>query len=471
MKLSNKDKKIFILYIFVLCLICMFLCTFIIKDPDYFWHIKAGEYMIKNKLILKKDVFSWFLYGKKWMSHEWLFEIIINIFKIIFGKIGILIYVFLCLLSLIFIFLLYNKREYLKNIPISLLWIFFMLIFMGFVQARPHLISYNLLAITLYLLYDNYNNEDSKKIYFLPVISLIWANVHGGSSNLSYIITLFFIFSGLFNFKFSKIESKKISWKQIKKYLIVFILSIIAIIVNPHGISMLIYPYLNMMDSTMLSTISEWQPTNFSDIYHIPFLLLIVFTVLIYIFSNKRLKLIDFLLFGFTVVLGLKSVRFWPFVYIVSCFNIFYYIEKRKLDKGTDFVIIIFGVMLLFLTYMNRENALKNFNYKVIGDDIISYLKDIEPKRLYNYYNYGGYLIYNDIDVFVDGRADLYSKYNYKDYYNISTLNGNFVKLIDKYDFDYFVLPKKLGLSTYLKNNDNYEVAIKDKETIVFKKK
>ena len=99
----------------------------------------------------------------------------------------------------------------------------------------------------------------------------------------------------------------------------------------------------------------------------------------------------------------------------------------------------------------------------------ISYLKDHNPKRLYNYYGYGGYLISKNIKVFVDGRCDLYSDYNYRDYYNISILSFGFDKLIKKYDFDYFIIPSDFGLSTYLSNNNSYQLVYKDKNTVIFK--
>ena len=108
---------------------------------------------------------------------------------------------------------------------------------------------------------------------------------------------------------------------------------------------------------------------------------------------------------------------------------------------------------------------------KIVSDSAISVLKNEKPKRLYNYYDYGGYLLYNNIDVFIDGRADLYSKYNYKDYYNISVMSRDYNKLIKKYNFDYFIIPNNLGLNTYLNSNDNYVRIYHDKNSNIYKYK
>ena len=73
--------------------------------------------------------------------------------------------------------------------------------------------------------------------------------------------------------------------------------------------------------------------------------------------------------------------------------------------------------------------------------------------------------------VFIDGRADLYSKYNYKDSYDLASLNKNFKKVINKYKFDYYLISKDSGLNTYLKYNDNYEFIMSDKKVALYKTK
>ena len=75
-----KKNRLFIFLFVLLFFIGIFSITFFRVDPDFLWHLKAGEYMFNNGIITY-DVFSWFTSGKYWMSHEWLFEIIIYLFK------------------------------------------------------------------------------------------------------------------------------------------------------------------------------------------------------------------------------------------------------------------------------------------------------------------------------------------------------------------------------------------------------
>ena len=462
-----KKTKIFLLVVFIIS--ALFLTSNFILESDYFWHIKAGEMMFKNGPITH-DIFSWIVNGKYWMSHEWLFEVIIYFLKTVFGNYHLLIYSFITILGTLLLIYVPNRDRFSKNVFYSLLYILFLItMLLGGVQARPHLLGFVFLSATIYLLYDLYRNENSKKIYLLPLITIIWANAHGGSSNLSYILCLIFLICGMFKFKFNKIEAERFSKNQLIKYLIVSILCMIAICINIHGVKMFIYPYLNMADTTMLKNISEWQPTSLSLMNHYVYyfyLLMIVITMLV---SKKKIKLLDFVLFGFVTYLGLKSIRFWVYSPIIMSFIIFDYVSEKKTGELS---LAIFSGLLCGFIVLSAINISKiNFNYKVYLDKkVINIIKKENPKKLFNMYNYGGELIYHDIKVFVDGRADLYSQHNFKDYLNIANGTNDYVKLIDVYNFDYLLIDKTYPIYAYLKYNDNYEVIYKNKNLVFYKK-
>lgn len=466
----KNNKKLNIFLVLLIISISFFLLLAFSLDNDYFWHISAGKYMF-NKGVLKYDVFSWYLKDKYWMSHEWLFEIIIYGLRKIFGSIHTIIYCFSTLVSLLLILFFTNKKNMIKNIPFTLIYLLlFSILSLGFIQVRPHMISNIFVALTIYFLYDLYNNKDSKKIYFLPVITIFWANIHGGSSNLSYIFCFIFLICGLFSFKYKKIESNRVSKIQLKKYLLVMFLCMISICINIHGFKMFLYPYSNMLDTTMLNNISEWRNTSLSDPYHYIYYIFLLFTLFTMLFSDKKINFIDFILFGFVSYLGLKSIRFWLYSPIIMNYIIFNYVKDRKLEKGTYMVL---GTIIIFLfsIYICNIKGINTIKYKInLNKDIINLIKKENPKRLYNMYDYGGELIYNDIDVFIDGRADLYTNYNYKDYLNISNLQGDYIKVIDKYDFDYFLVSSKYPISTYLKYSDEYDVLYKNKDILLYKK-
>lgn len=470
MKEILKRNKFVILFILVLIALCLFSMLFVRYECDYFWHIKAGEYMVKNDLILTKDIFSWFVNGKYWFSHEWLFEILLYNLLEIFGNLHIYIYCFILFFGLLLSFFIPNRKGYLKNIPFCMLWFGFSAIIFFFLQARPHLITYLLISILLYVLYDLYNDENSNKFYLIPFISLIWANVHGGSSCLTYIFPIIFLLSGVFSFKSSKIEANRYSKRKFIKFMLSSVFAFVPLFINPHGYKMILYPYQNMNNSLMLANIVEWKCSDLNLIHHYPFFVLAFFVFLIMFLSKKKIRLIDALIFLFGLYLGLKSIRFWPFVYIFMSHSIFYYILPRRIDKGTERILIVLICGFLVFFSLNKSYLKSSFD-KPFTDKAVDVLKVEKPKRLLNYYDYGGYLIYNDIPVFIDGRADLYSEYNYEDYLELTNFSYKYDDILEKYKFDYILMPTKISFSNYLAELNTYELIYSDKKVVIFKAK
>mgnify|MGYP004643819969 FL=1 len=438
---------------------------------DYYWHVKAGEYIVRNLKIPYHDIFSWYGISKNlyWMSHEWLSEVVLYIYKYLFKGLGPILFNLSMYLLLITVLFKHNKESLEKNKIFTFGWaIVGFLIFSKVMLPRPHMISYTLLAFTVYILYDNFHNKNSKKIYFLPLISMLWANFHGGSSNLPYILCFIFLLCGLLSFKFQKIEAKKIGKNQIKKYLICGILSICAIAINPHGLKMITYPYINMGDKLMLENIMEWAGPNLNDFGDIAAFAVIGMVVITMILSKKKISFIDFAVLGSFLFLGFKSVRFVPLLYIASTYVIFNMVQEFEIKvPNVNFLVILSAIIICY--GILTPKLIRNYNKRPISSDAIQYIKDSEPKRLFNYYDYGGYLIYNDIKVFIDGRADMYSKYNFKDAVDLQDRGYDY--LINGYDFDMFIIPHNIALNIHLSNNDKYTVVYQNDNTVIYEKK
>lgn len=447
-------------------------CSTVFIGLDYYWHIKVGEEMLTLKSILTTDIFSWFLAGKNatWVCHEWLFEVFIYLLKVLFKNYHIIIYACSCILALYLLLYRFNKENFKKNIIFTILWLILgATLLSGTICPRPQLMMYILLAITLALLYDLAKHEFSKKIYFLPLIAMLWANVHGGSSNLPYILTGMFLFSGLIKFSFGNIESKAFTKQQIRRYFIVFILCIVAVIINPSFLLMLRYPYDNMRDSFMLKVIVEWRSVDFNRFEDLRILFSFALVLFLLLKSKQKHQLIDLMVIAVFSFLTMKSVRFAPLFFIGSTFVIFNYIKEWKMTKQAYLVLGISSFLFIFLGSQSLMEFYSKQEEPLINEDFITYLKDHDIKRLYNSYEYGGYLIYKDILVFIDGRADLYSSYNFQDAYHLSVLEGNFPKMLESYHFDYLLVSKLFPLATYLESSPSYEVVMEDSECALFK--
>ena len=80
-------------------------------------------------------------------------------------------------------------------------------------------------------------------------------------------------------------------------------------------------------------------------------------------------------------------------------------------------------------------------------------------------------MIYNDIKVFIDGRADLYSKDLFNEYLYIANLDGDFYSLMCKYGFDYYLVDKNTNIDYYLRYNDKYNLLYMNGDVKIYEKK
>lgn len=474
-EINKKSIHLFLAMIIFIIGIYMIGISREIETYDYWWHVKAGEYMVENASIPTRDIFSWYGISNnlEWTSHEWLSEVLLYLPYLIFGQgSGYLVASIMFIFTGVLFYLL-NIKNYNKNPIFTLLWIILgVVIMMPTFNPRPHMFSFILFLITLKILFSFLEKDEYKFIYMIPIISLIWANLHGGSSNLPYILCIIMLLTGLIEKDFGFISLKKLELKKIRILFCVSILSILAISINPHGIDMILYPYLNMGDGLMLNVIQEWRAPDLKIITDSPIYILIF---AIYFIFLKRIKSIDFkdliIVLAFTY-LTFKSVRFSPFLYAVSTFIIFNYIKDKEEDlKTLSIGLVLMG--LLFITF-NTPYILSSKNTfidsQLVSEHIIESIKENDINKIYNAYNTGGYLIYNGIKPFIDGRADVYSKHTLGDYHLIETMTGNAKELISKYEFDGFLIEKGTAIHNYIKDNTDYKEICEDENYILYKK-
>lgn len=452
-----------------------------VVDPDYGWHISVGKYILENGAVPKTDIFSW--YGKtnnlEFTSHEWLSDIIMYLL----GNIGIIILLsVMVLIFYIFLvrFLKFDKKFSISNI-IKMLWIILCIITLGSFQHRPYLFSYLLFLIFFSILIKYLSNDlrNKKLLFIIPILQLLWVNMHGGSSTLiPLILTIVIVLSIIFK---NLRDNKKI-----KILLFVLILSILFSFINPYGYKILLYPFINMGDSIMLDTIVEWFSPNFHGLMGIYYFIIIIVPILIFIYNNKNnINIIDlciYLLFLFMMFRSIRFIHYYIFIstycigkYMVSFkninININFKINIRTVKIFSYIILAALSVFILYNQILKLNNKSKVFLY---SDTAIEKLIELKPKRLFNDYNTGGYLTYklygSDINIFINGIADIYSSSILKDACDFVSMNVNPDEIISKYQFDVIIIMRDVPLEWYLEKSDEYSIYYKDETATIYKR-
>lgn len=478
-KLKTTIKPVFIS---LLGMLALFLAIKPISDNDTWWHLKTGQWILENGRIPNQDIFSFYGIENKlhWTAHEWLSDVVLYQIYSMFGYKGLMFFPLIMLIATLIVMYRTVHKEFSENHVLVSIWMFVAILMLSmFASVRPHMFSFFLFALTIYIL-NKYLKENSKAVWVLPIISALWVNLHGGSSSLLYALLIMVLFAGIWPWEFGRIQSVKLKLDQIRVLLGVLLVSMITGCINPYGYHMLLYPFENMRDTTMLEAIVEWQSPDLHTPEGLMVFIVVGIALTFVLVSKEKIKILDFLMLAAFAYLTFKSIRQVAYFVIAVTPMIVLHLNLRAKDKEIDLKKNLLNSALIVILISSFTLAISNVA-KVDTDtseyptiEAVEALDKVKPKRMLNDYNWGGFLIWNGYDVglrpFIDGRADIFSKYTLEDYQTMLMLKPNWKETFEKYEFDSVVMPKMQSLTTELLKTGEWKVHFEDDSTIILVK-
>ena len=162
-----------------------------------------------------------------------------------------------------------------------------------------------------------------------------------------------------------------------------------------------------------------------------------------------------------------------------------YNYEYNKLIKVvmTPVVSVFLIVLVVFVSYKQAipkkdSKFVSEKSYPVKACDYILENIDLGKARFYNEYNYGSYMLFRGIPVFIDSRADLYApEFNKKedifmDFINTSSVATFYEDTFKKYNITHVITYKDSKVSMIIKksHDENYEELYKDDNFVIYKR-
>ena len=474
--IRQKHRDPVILFIFFVMLgVQIYSFSSGISGNDFWWHVKVGEYVVKTRSVPTTDIFSWIGMEKgiAWTAHEWLSDVLFYYIYSAAGGVGI--YLLSVSLAVFLSVLLWRQaREALEeNILVcGLFFSLFAVLTSLFFYGRPHVFSFFLLFFELKILYSFYENASDRRIWWIPVLAALWSNLHGGSANLSYLLCFAFLIVALCSVSVGRVSCKRLPKSALLRLFAVSLLSLGAILINPIGGRVLIYPYASFADSISMQVISEWHPPDAKAIGNLVLYFLPIGVIAFGMVSTERkIRAIDVVVMALFLLLFFRSARFIILWYIAAVFCGFLYIPKCKVKAitrpyekvllglaGCLIPICLFGFGIYQSVTAYQQGDIVS---TAARKEAIEYVKHASPKRLFNDYNVGESLIFNDLPVFFDARADLFAQEHImEDGISLLLLEQarkdssiryvNVQEIIQRYRFDAVFILKTRPLYAYL---------------------
>jgi len=476
------------LFFIIFCMTLFF--AIFIRDPDFFFHVKAGQDILLNKAIPATDPYSFTHAGGIWHAHEWLFEIIIYLIFHTLGYFGVKAFVALIGLAALFISAAALSKRHNADLPVIAVMA---MLLAPFLTPRPQLFTFLFFAIYLFALLRYKYRRESYHLWGLAPLMVLWVNVHGGYLLGIAIIATFIVTEWLGALLAQTPTEQRLRLRP----LIITLLSVItASLINPWGIHHWLFPF-QLMNTSAVAAISEWQPIDFSSFYARGYLAAIALLLMVYLYTPRRPDITEVAIPWGMITASFIAVRHMPLAYLtITPFLIHKLTEwvtstsftnhlwvtrlRNRLSQGNDLGskevilnwIILLVVTLLFtasypLHHANDEAKLNELVPAKATDFIVaSHLTG----RMFNTYHYGGYLIFRLAplqQVFIDIRGDMYGGGVMDDYIAAYQARPGWQTILDRYAIDYIVCESKAPLLEAATASGLFAPVYRDRESTV----
>ncbi|NOX96665.1 MAG: tetratricopeptide repeat protein [Nitrospirae bacterium] len=503
---STVDK--FLKYILFLSLFALLvgLSVYKVSDPDVGLHLKTGELILKTGQIPKQDVFSYTVSGRSWIDHEWLFQVVLYLIYKLMGVNGLIIFK-VATLSAAFLILLKIGGRKVNYAIVGFLFLLTVLVSSERFAERPEIITLLFVSIYLFILHS-YRQTGKKFIFFLPLLQLLWVNIHG-----YFIVGIVLIFSYLLGGLMS--ESSCLSKrKQSLQLLAVGLISILVSFLNPNTYRGALFPFLTLAriesgSKIFMSNISELRPPFPSHNYPLSHSLyyariLIILSAASFFLNLKKTNIGNLLVYSIFLFLFLsagRNIALFAFVALpltlLNLKNISPKIrdavkrigrEKHRRLLGRIGAVLLILVVTRYLVqiisndYYLREGSLREFGlgfselaYPRKAVDFIE--KENIPGPMFNNFDIGNYLIWRlapERKVFIDGRTELYGEGFYNYYQRLMRGELPYAEVVKRYNINFFLLSHasldtgKLIVKLY--GDSSWKMVYYDENSVIFVK-
>ena len=475
--MKEKINKRIIFEILAIVLIAIFCISLTPKtlQNDTFYTIKIGEHIIQEKGIDMIDPFSWHE-NLEYTYPHWLYDVIIYGIYSLGGMTGI--YISTCIFAIILGITVYKVNSKLARNQVVSFFITIGVMYMlkDYITARAQLVTFILFILQIFAIEKLIETKQKRYGLALIIISILVANLHVAVWPFTFVLYLPYIAEYIIAIleektakKFGKEvkQGEKILTEKkdgVKLLVIVMIICILTGLLTPLGTTPYTYLVKTMQGNTT-DNINEHQPLILINDSAVISAIIILLAILI--FTKVKIRLSDLIMLGGLTLLMFYSKRqstIWVLVGGIILNKLIYSLLEKDADKkAINSIISKFGIFALIVVMLSASFYLIRPKLKTqyideslypvqMSEFILNYFEenniDISKVRLYNEYNYGSYLLYKDIPVFIDSRADLYApEFNggrdiFTDFIESSNLSVYFGDIFDKYDITHVILYK-----------------------------
>jgi hypothetical protein len=476
----------------------------LLGDSDTGWHIVTGDLIRQTGMVPRTDPFSHTMPGREWFAWEWLSDVLMSIVHQGLGMSGLIVMTGAVLMAAHAI----NFRQAVQRgaDPMLTVPVLFLSALASSVHwlARPHVLSILLIAVWLELV-GRYRQHRSRAIWLVPLLTVLWANLHG-----AFLVTI--VLAGVFLLGEWLEHASRGDWwgpqvrGVVKTYAGVAALSAAAGLLTPYGPALYGHMAAYLGDRQLLEAVNEFASPNFHRIDGVLIEMLLFLAVVAAGHAVRRGRFVEPLLVLAWTHLSLQSVRHVPLAAMTMMPIIAHewtlliregleaipagsrwagpvaalrrrHANLALIDRQANNALLAAAVFLSIGTLL-VDARLRNL---LVADrfsprDFPVGAANVAQRglaegwltgRLYSSDRFGGYLIYRfhgAVKVFVDGRSDFYRQGGVLiDYSRLMTAAPTWAALLRKHGVGWMVLMPGEALETVALTSGEWRLEYSDR--------
>src|SRR5437773_819510 len=472
-------------------------------DPDLWWHLANGRLIITTGSIPHVDLYSFSAADHTWVMHEWLTDLSMYLLYQA-GGLPLLVALFAGVVaaSAICLYLLL-RRSNLHPTLSAVLTLIGALAGSTAWGARPQLL--NMLLTGVLVVGLGYYRRGRLSAFLLPPFIWLWANLHSG-----FLVVI--IIAGLFLLGewFDAYRSPATGMPARRRVLLAWaiVAATLLAVINPSGIQTLLFPLGTLTSPLIQNNIQEWASPDFHSMAGLMFEA-ILFLLLAGLATGKvRARTHEWLWAFALLYLALASQRNVPLFVIggaplaARCVQALFatfqsilppVVRRPAAQAALRWIPIRFSgptvavgalnlaLLVVAVAVMLTYRALPNLRsadeaaaiasvFPVQATNALQALG--KPVRIFNYYDYGGYLLWrlypHGSRIFLDRRVEVYGSALLRRYLRVSYLAEGWPSVIAEADPDAIVLPSGHPLVGLLQQDRAWQLYSHDHVATVF---
>jgi hypothetical protein len=432
-------------------------------DPDTLWQITVGQWIVDHRAVPETDVFSFTMRGQPWISTQWLAQVLFAKSYALFGWSGP---VLLSAAAIAATFALFTKflTRHLSESTTLVFVAAALVLTVPHLLARPHVLAMPVMVAWVAGLIAAADRRDAPSFWLLPLMAL-WSNLHGG-----FVFGLVLIapvaLDAVVSAKANARRSLVVRWAAFG------MAALIASCCNPYGWNALLASQKILALGNALPLILEWKSADFSSVGPLEICLLLGLGLALWRgIKLPPLRIVLLLgLLHMALSQGRASEILALLAPMVLAAPLAAQIGGNEVSnsraaapaRGVLFAFVAVLLMAGTLAYASVHRFEPHPHSAPVA--AVAELKKLNVERVFNDYDFGGYLIASGVAPFIDGRTELYGEKFFVDHNAASGLMEpeNLFRLLAQYKIEATLMRTQSAATKLLDHIDGWQKVYAD---------